>query len=275
MKLNRAQALFLVGTIAAVACTVEDGDGDDDGGAGGNDSGGSAGSSGKGGSVGTAGKGGTAGKASMGGAAGTEGGGAGAAGTAGEAGQGGRAPAGAGGSGGDDRWGQSGSYGGTDYFPGGGGGQGNEAGSGPTCDESAASSVSCDGVDASRCADIETFLNDQCAIAAQVLKGYVADSVRSCMIGLSAEALCDSTNTYTCFREGLRASCPDAGVEDDCAEILSSCEEGTVSATDCSTYLSGMTEEGRAQMVACISASDPLSCDLWSCAEGLDYPSVE
>jgi len=108
-----------------------------------------------------------------------------------------------------------------------------------------------------------------------VLKGYVVDAVRSCMIGLSEAALCDSTNTYTCWQEGLLASCPDPGVEDDCADILSSCEGGTVNVDDCSTYLSGMTEEGRAQMVGCIHASNPLSCDLWSCAEGLNYPSEE
>jgi hypothetical protein len=274
MKLNRAQALFLVGTIAAVACTVEDGDGDGDAGAGGDDSGGNAGSSGKGGSAGsTAGKGGAAGK---GGTGGSESGAAGAAaGNAGDVGQAGEGPAGAGGTGGDDGTGQGGSYGGSDYFPGGNGGEGNEAGSGPTCDEGATWSVSCEGLNASVCVGIETFLNDECAIAAQVFKGYVVDSVRSCMIGLSDAALCDSTNTYACVQQGLLASCPDAGVEDDCADILSSCEGGSVSSKDCSTYLSGMTEAGRAQMVACINASAPASCDLWSCAEGLDYPAEE
>jgi hypothetical protein len=136
-------------------------------------------------------------------------------------------------------------------------------------------SVSCEGLAASACEGIETFLNDECAIAGQTLKGYVADAVRSCMIGLPEAELCDSSNTYACLQQGLLASCPDDTTNDDCETILATCEAGTVSAADCSTYLSGMLPEGRAQMVACIQSSSPLSCDLWSCAEGLDYPSEE
>lgn len=266
MKLNRARALFLVGTIAAVACTVEDGDDNGDGGAGGDDSGGS---SGKGGSAGSAGKGGSAGSsAGTAGSGGTEAGAAGAAGNPGEGGDGGvgPSPGGAPGAGGAAEGGASG-----DNW----GGSGNEGGAGaaPSCDEESTWSVSCEGLNASACEGIQTFLEDQCGMSSVLFKGYVSDSVRSCMIALSDSALCDATNTYSCIQEGLLGSCPDAGVEDDCAEIASSCAEGVINLAECSTYLSGMTEAGRTQVVSCVA--DGGTCDLWTCIEGLDYPSVE
>jgi hypothetical protein len=284
MKLNRAHALFLVGTLAAAACTVEDDDGE--GGAG---AAGDAGESGEGGSsAGTggsnAGKGGSAGGKAGSGGSGTSGsagandcgdgyagemsdcqvagapGGSGAPGSSGAPGTGGAADAGgAGGAGGVESGGQGGE---------------DNAGGAPSCDEEALPSTSCEGLSEYTCA-ADQFIFDMCQVPESVFKGYTADAVRNCLFALSDDELCqDASNVYGCHRTALEASCPDPTAGADCDAIVDYCD-GSVERGDCEMYLSGMSLEGRYQMTACIEAGTPESCDLWSCVEGLTYPAVE
>ena len=259
MKLNRSHALLLVGTIAAAGCVVENGD-DDDGGGGESGEG-----SGKGGSSGTAGAatGGTAGSTTgKGGSAGT--------GTAGKGGSAGNSTAGSssnpGGAGGEA--GDVGAAG--QPFAGGAGGEGGAG----ECNDLDAAQVSCEGLNSATC-DIATFLDDECAMTWSVMKPAVSNAARECMLGLKQSALCDATNTYDCIDAALKGACPDETVTDDCEGILSSCDESgtTITPADCASYLNGLNEAGRYQMVACMTL-DTL-CSLHSCAEGLTYPAAE
>lgn len=258
MKLNRSHALLLVGTIAAAGCVVENGD-DDNGGGGesgeGSGKGGSSGTAGAatGGSAGSsAGKGGTAGKGSAG------------SNTAGSSTSAGTSSgAGAGGEAGDDGAGGQTSMGGA-------GGEGGSA----ECNDLDAVQVTCEGLNSATC-DIATFLDDECAMTWQVMKPAVSNASRECMLGLKQSALCDATNSYDCIDAALQGACPDATVTPDCDTIIASCDEsGTaIAAEACASYLNGLNEAGRAQMVSCMTL-DTL-CSLHSCAEGLTYPSAE
>jgi len=261
MKLNRSHALLLVGTIAAGGCVIKN---NDDGGGGGE----SGEGSGKGGSGGTAGAatGGTAGSSSAGkgGTSGT----AGAAGTGGSAGSG---TAASGNAAGESAGGEAGDTGaGGQMSTGGAGGEGGTA----ECNDLDAMQVTCEGLNSAAC-DITTFLDDTCGMTWQVMKPAVSNAARECMLGLKQSALCDATNTYACIDDALKGACPDETVTDDCDAIISSCDESgtTVAAADCASYLNGLNEAGRTQMVSCMTL-DTL-CSLHSCAEGLTYPSAE
>lgn len=261
MKLNRTHALLLVGTIAAAGCVVEDKDNDGNAGEGGEGSGakggggGTAGSgtsgaagAGKGGAAGKAGSSSTAGKAGASSYAGTSS-------VAGAAGEAGGSEAGAGG------------------MPSEGGAGG--AGGAAECDDEGAVAVTCEGLSSTAC-DISSFLDDECAMTAQTMKPRVSNLARQCMLDLKASALCDATNTYGCIDTALKAACPDETVKADCDAIIVSCsaEGGPVlSAEDCSSFMSGLNEAGRYQMVSCMTGSS--YCDFHTCAEGLTFPSAE
>jgi hypothetical protein len=255
MKLNRAHALLLVGTLAAGACVTETSD-DDSGGRSG--SGGKAGTSGAGGHA-TAGSS-SAGKASGGmNAAGAESSGRGGMSDAGAPSEGGMAgsPAGAGGESGGAAEGGASSLAGA-------GGEG-----GAECNDSLASELTCDDLDTSSCG-IQTFVDATCAMTWKNMKPSISNVARNCMLELSHAELCDdATNTYQCIDQALHDACPDADVVPLCADILAttSCDGRTgVTAELCQLYLSGLTQNGRDEMVSCLEGD----CDFYSCAEGLN-----
>jgi hypothetical protein len=211
MKLNRTQALFLVGTIAAVGCVVES---SDDDGAGDDNEAGAGGSAGSAGSA-TGGKGGSSGSS---GTAGTSTGG-----TSGSGGEGGAATCL-----GDERDPQV-TCG--DFMGAGGEGYGGGAGAGPTCGEMADAQTEF-------CTDLWTNL-----------KPAVANDARTCMNAQSPEDVCSWVFTYGCAQEAILAACPDDTADDECQTIYDDCPEIPVS--ECSLVLSGMTQAGRDAVVAC------------------------
>jgi hypothetical protein len=241
MRLNRARALMLVSSLA-VGCTINqvaDDDGDDDGSAGESNAG--SGGSGKGGSGGT---GGSSGKSGSGGGAGDAS--AGETSASGAPGAAGEASAGAAGEGT------------------GGAAVGGEGGGATTCDDQAGSVATCDGLADLTSCGISDFVEGECTEADIYLKPAVANAKRECMLALDETELCDATNTYTCLNDAMLASCPDPTATAFCESIGTSCG-GTVP-ENCETYVSGLTDEGRAQFTACVADE---WCDLYICAESL------
>lgn len=272
MKLSRSHALFLVGTLAAAACTVENADDDDNnkGGAGSGAKGGSAGTSGSGtGGTGVAGQGTGGAAAGKGGAGGTvETGGSGNATNAGEAGY----SAGEGGAGGysageGGMGGYSAGEGGTSSTA--EGGAGGEGGVASVCDDTQADQLGCEDLNTSSCGN-QTFLDAKCAMTWKNMKPSISNVARNCMLELSQDDLCnDSLKTYACIDQALHDACPDDTVTSDCDTILGfgSCSgKSEVTAETCSTYLSGLTANGRSEMVSCMEGY----CDFYSCGEGLN-----
>jgi hypothetical protein len=258
MKLNRSHALLLVGTLAAGACVTQTSDDDSTGGQGG--------TGGKGGSAG-AGKGGVAGHATGGtsgtgavSASGGKGGNAGenSAGMTSEAGMGGSSVVEGGGEGGGSAQGGETSS----------SGAGGEGGAG-VCDDTLASQLGCDGLATSSCS-IKDFLDAECAMTWKNMKPSISNVARNCMLELSQAELCnDATNTYHCVDHALQLACPDASVKPLCDQILAygACSgKSDVTADTCQTYLSGLTPNGRNEMVTCMEGY----CDFYTCAEGLN-----
>ena len=255
MKLNRAHALLLVGTLAAGACVTETSD---------DDSGGKSGTGGKAGRAGSGGKGtggsSSAGKSSGGmNSAGAEAGGRGGMSEAGAPSEGGMAGSvleGGGGEGGSVAEGGGSSVSGA-------GGEG-----GAECNDTLASELTCADLNTSSCG-IKDFLDAECAMTWTNMKPSISNVARNCMLGLSQTELCDdATNTYHCIDQALHDACPDAAVVPLCADILAttSCGSTTgVTAETCQLYLSGLTQTGRDQMQSCLESD----CDFYSCAEGL------
>ena len=255
MKLNRAHALLLVGTLAAGGCVVESSD---------DDSGGQSGTAGRAGNGGSGGKGSAGSSAagkSNGGMSGTsaatgDNGGMSEAGTPSEGGMAGSVSEG-GGEGGVVAEGGASSVSGA-------GGEG-----GAECNDSLADELTCDDLDTSTCG-IKDFLDASCAMTWKNMKPSISNVARNCMLGLSHAELCDdATNTYQCIDQALHDACPDETVVPLCADILAttSCGSKTgVTADTCQTYLSGLTQNGRDEMVSCLESD----CDFYSCAEGLN-----
>jgi hypothetical protein len=234
MKLNRTQALFLVGTIAAIGCVVEN---SDDGGDGDN------------GSAGDAGEGGTSG--------GTTGGSAGSAGNyTGGTNSGGTSMGGGGGQGGETCLDDATSPVACADFaePGAGGmGAGGESyggagGAGPACE-----SLGQDFF----CADLWTNF-----------KPGVANAARTCMNAQTSEDLCTWDFTFGCASEAILAACPDDSANDECEAIMAGCPDLTLA--DCSSVLGAMTQAGRDMVVTC--AAESLECNPWICA-GVALPA--
>jgi hypothetical protein len=213
MKLNRTQALFLVGTIAAVGCVVESSD---------DDSTGDDNEAGAGGSAGSA----TGGQGGSSGSAGTTTGG-----TSGSGGEGGGATCL-----GDERDPQvtCGEFMGAGGVGAGGDGYGGGGGSGPTCDEMAEAQA------------------DFCTGLWTNLKPAVANDARTCMNAQSPEDICTWAYTYGCAQEAILAACPDETADDECETIHADCADiADIPVSECSLVLSGMTQAGRDAVVAC------------------------
>ena len=252
MYIHRAKALLLVGTISA-GCASNDDDGPGNAGAAGAaGSGGSGGSSQGGGGAGGAGTGGTASN----GGSGQGGGGAGGSAASGGSGQG-DADAGQ-----LDELPDTGLDAGNSDVPDAAG----DAGGTLTCDDTADTLVNCDDLGQTECVGLESFLSSECEMLAFNLKPAATNAARNCMIALEPPELCDTANTYDCIAAALASSCPDAAADDDCATIGDACDDSSPALSACSAALSGMTQSGRDQMVACMTTD---LCDLYSCIEGL------
>jgi hypothetical protein len=265
--INRAKALLLVGTISAGCASCSDDEGADvpstagtagspGAGAGGTSSAGTGGTAGTGG--GAAGTGGTGGAAGTGGAGGT-------AGTGGS-------PSGGGTAGtptvGDP---DAGSSDAGDADASAADASGPDAGDGGAlaCLDTADTLVTCDDLGQGDCTGLEGFLSSECEMIEFIMKTATANAARNCMLALDPPELCDATNTYACLAEALGASCPDAEADDECADIASVCDESLPAFSACSSALSGMTQDGRDQMVTCMTTQ---GCDLNVCIEGLSIP---
>jgi hypothetical protein len=263
--INRAKALLLVGTISAGCASGSDDEGPDNPGAAGTAGAGRGGTS----SAGTGGTGGTGG-----GAAGT--GGTSSAGTGGAggsaAGTGGTSSTGNGGTGGTpsvddpdagDPDASAPDAGAPDGFDAGG------DGGTLVCDDSAGTVVTCDDLGQGDCSGQEGFLSSECEMIAFIMKPATANAARNCMLALDPPDLCDPTNTYACLAEALGSSCSDPEADDECTAIGAICDEQLPAFNQCSAALSGMTQEGRDQMVECMTTQ---VCDLYACIEGLYLP---
>jgi hypothetical protein len=253
--INRAKALLLVGTISAGgACSDDDGSPDN-------------------GAAGTAGaRAGTGGSTPFVGGSG-QGGGAGAGGTpsAGGSGQGG----GGAGTGGTPSAGGSGQSGPDAGTPDAGtpdagdpdtpdaGGDGGT----PTCNDTADTLVDCAGVEGVECGEEEGFLSFECEMLEFNMKPATANAARDCMISLDPPELCVEANTYGCMVDALASSCPDPEADDECTAIATVCDDPPIFST-CAAALSGMTQDGRDQMVQCMTT---VTCDLVACIEDLTF----
>jgi len=263
--INRAKALLLVGTISSGCASNDDEAPDDPGVAGaagaGNGGTSSAGSSGQGG-------GGAGGTLSAGGS-GQGGGGAGNGGAGnGGAGNGGTPSAGASGQNGPDAGAPDAGAldAGADAGDPAGADAGGDAGD-TACDDSADVVVSCAAVEGNQCSEQAGFLSFECEMFEFTMKPATMNAARNCMIALDPPELCVEANTYSCMADALESSCPDPEADDECAAIISVCDDPPLAFSACTSVLSGMTQDGRDQIAACMANA----CDLNACIEDLTF----
>lgn len=135
----------------------------------------------------------------------------------------------------------------------------------------AATSPTCEGLapDAS-CAPF-AFVGQKCAAYNLYFKPKVAAQAVSCMKAFDGKALCSAGNTYTCGKNALLASCPDANVATACTQIAATCKD---TAANCSALLSGLNAAGLQKVSQC-AVADGCKSGLYSCVEGLMGPSAE
>lgn len=257
MFIDRAKALLLVGTISAGCAS----NGDDGPGAAGAAGAAGAGGAGNGGSsaAGSSGQGGAGGTPSAG-ASGQGGGGAGSAGTPSTGGSGQNGP-----DAGDPDAGAL-DAGGPDADAPDGPDAGGDAGDTP-CDDSTDVVVDCDAVEGSECSEQAGFLSFECEMFEYTMKPATMNAARNCMIALDPPELCVEANTYSCMIDALASSCPDSEADDECTAIVSVCDDPPLAFSECTSALSGMTQDGRDQMVTCMANS----CELNACIEGLTF----
>ena len=134
-------------------------------------------------------------------------------------------------------------------------------------------------IDPTFCADLgkraafaQPFVESHCNMYGAVFKSGAAAQVRKCL-----DAAKDVNNDiYDCGRDALRAVCSDASADDACKQIVSAVvskpghekdNAGGRLTKQCRSFLSGLKDSGRNQMVAC-AKGDPFF-DLYSCVEGL------
>jgi hypothetical protein len=252
--INRAKALLLVGTISAGCASSNEDEGPDD-----PSTAGAAGAAGAG----------TGGSTPSAGGSGQGGGGAGSGGTSsagssqGGGGTGGSPSAGGPDAGSPDAGGPD--AGGPDA---GGPDAGGDAGGTLTCEDEADTVVSCDDLGQLECDGLEGFLSSECEMVAFIMKPAPANVARNCMLALDPPELCDATNTYACIVEALGTGCPDPESDDECTAIGAVCDDSSPAFNECSSALSSMTQDGRDQMVQCMTEL----CDLHACIEGLELP---
>jgi hypothetical protein len=131
----------------------------------------------------------------------------------------------------------------------------NEAAAIGDCAAMQAPAASCSGF---------AFPQTKCNAYKAYFKPKVAAQAVTCLQGLSSQAVCDATQTYTCGTNALRAACPDANLAQLCQTASSACHE---TAENCVNYLSGLNDAGRQKVAACVAQG--CTAGLYSCIEGL------
>jgi len=140
----------------------------------------------------------------------------------------------------------------------------------PVCDDSIGSVEDCPVAGPSD----EGFCNvaaKRCSEFKVAFKPKVAQAAVACLRRLKGQELCDQARVNLCGHTALMAACPDpvaplaaadAGVAQATSLVVASCEgivkgcAGEASAptmSDCRQTLSGMSDTGRANMMACVS----------------------
>jgi len=92
----------------------------------------------------------------------------------------------------------------------------------------------------------------------------VAAAAISCMSSMSSKQLCDATQATNCAHTALAQACPDATVAQLCGIAATSCH---ASATDCTSMLSGLNDQGKQQIAQCIAQG--CSGGLQACIDAL------
>ncbi len=112
------------------------------------------------------------------------------------------------------------------------------------------------------------FPKQQCESYRKAFKPKVAQRALDCLAKLTKKQVCDDAcNTYRCGDRALKMACPDPSADASCTQIVAKCH--SVSMNDCRTYLSGLSQTGRAQMVSCLTSKSGCGFGLFSCSESL------
>ena len=96
------------------------------------------------------------------------------------------------------------------------------------------------------------FAKRRCAVATTNFKPAVAQAVHACL-GKTTGKYCNSCNMFQCNYNALQGACPDPGSDAACDKIAKSCSG--FDRTHCRSYLSGMSDHGRENMVKCMTES--------------------
>jgi hypothetical protein len=96
------------------------------------------------------------------------------------------------------------------------------------------------------------------------MKPAVAAKFVACVTAQTEAQLCDAMNTYECKANALKGACPDPVVDDWCNAVVAQCPEESLA--ECRTYLNGLTEIGRDNILSCMESG---CYGIYSCVEGL------
>jgi hypothetical protein len=150
----------------------------------------------------------------------------------------------------------------------------------PVCDDNVGAPEDCPAVGPSDEGVCSNIAAKRCADFKSAFKPKVAQAAVSCLRHLKGNELCDPARVNLCGHSALMAACPDptppaanahgaiannangataaessSPVALACDNIIKSCTSQPLSPTlaDCRQTLSGMTDFGRASMIACLS----------------------
>jgi hypothetical protein len=140
----------------------------------------------------------------------------------------------------------------------------------PVCDDNVGTVQDCPAIGPSD-EGICNFAAKRCAEFKIAFKPKVAQAAVACLARLKGNELCDQARVNLCGHAALMAACPDpvaspaaieAGiapvtsvVANACESIVKGCSNDALPPTmaDCRQTLSGMSDTGRANMMACVS----------------------
>jgi hypothetical protein len=112
------------------------------------------------------------------------------------------------------------------------------------------------------------FAKRRCDVATTNFKPAVAQAVHACL-GKTTGKYCNSCNMFQCNYNALQGACPDPGSDAACDAIAKSCKG--FDRTHCRSYLSGMSDRGRENMVKCLT--DSCGKGFLTCLQNLpDHP---
>lgn len=144
------------------------------------------------------------------------------------------------------------------------GGQGGQGGvGGSVCDDTVGADVDCSPAAQTLCGQ---FAVDACEGAKTVFKPRVGENAAVCIVALPADADCQPV--YDCRRDALNGACPDSTADADCEQLVAACGDAT--AEQCHSYVDGLNEQGRAEMLTC-AVTDGCVYGFYSCVEGLGF----